>query len=311
MFHNWKVKRSMARFYRLTKGILDTPPMPVVDAPWSIASIVSNDYIQMYILAMKSFYSRLGAGKIVAIADRDMPSRDRELLTHHFPGIEFAFIEDVDTGPCQRGGMWERLLFLLDRSDKEYVIQLDADTLTFGDISEIKSFIQNNVAFTLSGSTSRDGRSRPTDEIRPMAQIAPESRESKSDYIGIVTERLFDQYHGAETLKYVRGSAAFAGLAKKGIGRREIEQFHAFGKEHLGKRWMEWGSEQTACNFAVANSPGAVVLPYPKYANFDPDALHAGTTLLHFLGSRRYVGDHFATLGANVIAELGGAKRSV
>jgi hypothetical protein len=304
MFHKWKVKRNMARFYRLTKGILETPPMPVVDAPWSIVSIVSHDYVQMYILALKSFYSRLGAGRIVAIADDDLSPRDRELLSHHFPGIEFAALKDVDTGPCQRGGMWERLLYLLDRSQREYVIQLDADTLTFGDISEIKKLIQDNVAFTLSGSTNPAGNSRPSDTIRPMSQIASEARQSESNYIGIVAERLFDQYPGGDALKYVRGSAAFAGLAKNGFHRSEIEQFHTIGEKLLGKRWLEWGTEQTASNFAVANSPGAVVLPYPKYANFDPDALHSITTLLHFLGSRRYVGDQFANLGSKVIEEL-------
>ena len=305
MFYNWKVKRNMKRFYRLTNGILQTPPMPVIDAPWSVVSIVSNDYVQMYILAMKSFYARLGAGKIVAIIDRDMSRSDRALLTQHFPGIEFTILEDVDTGPCQRGGMWERLLHLLDRSEKEYVIQLDADTLTFGDISEIKDMIQRNVPFTLSGSTSSDGRLRSSDTIRAMSEIAPEARQSQSNYIGIAAERLFDQYPGAETLKYVRGSAAFVGVARNGIRRAEIESFHSMGEKMLGKRWLEWGSEQTACNFAIANSPGAVVLPYPKYANFDPDALHASTTFLHFLGSRRYMGDHFANLASKVIAEIG------
>ncbi len=42
-------------------------------------------------------------------------------------------LEDIPVGGCQRGGTWERLLYLLDRSETEYAIQLDADTLTVGD----------------------------------------------------------------------------------------------------------------------------------------------------------------------------------
>ena len=37
----------------------------------------------------------------------------------------------------------------------------------------------------------------------------------------------------------------------------------------LGSRWTEWGTEQVTSNYVVANSPEAMVLPYPKYACFD------------------------------------------
>lgn len=304
MLYKWNVQRRQAHFYTQTKGILDTPPMPVIDAPWSIVSMVSDSYVQMYILAVKSFYARLGRGRIVAIVDRDMRQASRQMLTYHFPGILFMMLEDIDTGTCQRGGTWERLLHLLDRSEREYVIQLDADTLTFGDISEVKDLVEKNVAFTLNGSTSQDGSTRPSDLIRPIEQIAAEARQLKSDYIGIVAERLYDQYPDAQNFKYVRGSSAFVGLAKQGISRSEIEKFHAFGQNLLGKRWLEWGTEQSASNFSVANTPGAVVLPYPKYGNFDPDAIHPNGSFLHFIGSRRYMGGHYASLAANVIKEL-------
>jgi len=292
----WLNKRRKTRFYQLTAGIMTTPPMPVVDAPWAIISMVSNSDVQMYILAMKSFYRQLGKGKIIAIVDRDMPAGSRHTLERHLPGIRFAILEDIDTRSCQRGGTWERLLYLIDHSQNEYAIQLDADTLTFGtDINEVVHCVKNNIPFTLGNA------GRP---IEKMSAIAPNAREMTSNYIGIVAERLFDQYPGAEKLKYVRASSGFVGLAHRGIGREAIEDFHRNMEGLLGARWREWGTEQSASNFAVANSLGAVVLPFPKYANFTPWSQRGKTSFFHFIGSYRYHDDYFANCALKVIEEL-------
>ena len=146
MFYKWRTQRAKARFYRLTAGIMTTPPMPVVEAPWTIISMVSKSDPQMYILAMKSFYRHMKRGKIIAIVDRDMPDEKRNILSHHLPGIKLVYLEDIETGPCQRGGTWERILYVLDHTRDEYAIQIDADTLTFGpeDIQEVKSCVENN-----------------------------------------------------------------------------------------------------------------------------------------------------------------------
>jgi hypothetical protein len=296
MFHRWTSRRNKERFYRLTAPIMDTPPMPVEDAPWSIISMVSNSDVQMYILAMKSFYLRLKRGKMIAIVDRDMPVSLRQTLERHLPGMKLAILEDIDTGPCQRGGTWERLLYLLDHSRDEYAIQLDADTLAFGpDVEEVIHCAENNIAFTLGNA------GRP---IEPMLAIVPDARAMKSDYVGIVAEAAFDRYPGADKLKYVRASSGFVGLARGGVARKEIESFHREGEKLLGPRWTEWGTEQSASNFAVANSPGAVVLPYPKYANFWPGLVRGKSSFLHFIGSHRYLDDYFANLAQGVIAEL-------
>src|SRR6185437_13221905 len=114
MLYKWRARRAKERFNRLIAPILETPPMPVVDAPWSIISMVSNSDARMYILAMKSLYARLKRGKIIAIVDRDMPQQVRQTLEHHLPGIRFTILEDIDTGPCQRGGTWERILYVLE-----------------------------------------------------------------------------------------------------------------------------------------------------------------------------------------------------
>ena len=250
MFYRWKTRRNKERFYRLTAGIMDTPPMPVVDAPWTIISMVSNSDPQMYILAMKSLYLRLKRGKMIAIIDRDMPEALRATLRHHLPGIQLAILEDIDTGPCQRGGTWERILYVLDHSEREYAIQMDADTLAFGaDVDEVVRCAENNISFTIGNA------GRP---IEPMLSIVADAQAMKSDYIGIVLEASFDRYPGAENLKYVRASSGFCGYARGGIARRAAEQFHIEGEKLMGRRFREWGTEQSVSNFVIANTPGAI-----------------------------------------------------
>jgi len=299
MFYRWKTRRARERFHRLTAGIMDTPPMPVVDAPWTIVSLFYKcdaQTLQMFLLAIKSLYARLKRGKIVLIVERDFPSAMRRTLEQHLPGIGFTVFEDIDTGACQHGGTWERLLYLLDRSRDEYVIQLDSDTLAFGpDVDEVARCAEANIPFTLGNA------GKP---IAPMLNVVEEARGIDSDYIGIAVERVFDRWVGAEALKYVRASSAFCGFARGGFSRAGIEQFHREGARLLGPRWTEWGTEQSASSYAIANSPGAVVLPYPKYANFWPGLVRGNSSFLHFLGSHRYLDDYFATLGQGVIAEL-------
>jgi hypothetical protein len=299
MFYRWRTRYQKARFHRLTAGILKTPPMPVRDAPWNIVSLFHKCDIytaQMYLIAIKSFYSRVKRGKITLIVERDLAPDMRRMLENHLPGIGFAVFEDIDTGACQHGGTWERLLYLLDCSRDEYAIQLDADTLTFGsDADEVVHCAENNIPFTLGNS------GRP---IEPMLEVVENARAMKSDYVGIALERVLDRYSGAEHLKYVRASSAFVGFARGGFTRREIETFHREGEKLLGPRWTEWGTEQSASSFAIANSPGAIVLPFPKYANFWPGLVRRGNSFLHFLGSHRYVDDYYATLARGVIAEL-------
>ena len=167
------------------------PHRCVKSAPWSIISIVSNNYVQMYLLSLKSFYRQLGRGNVIAIIDRDMTAASRALLEQHIPSIQFVSLEDIDTGICQRGGTWERLVYLLDRSEKEYVIQLDCDTLTFGhDVNEVVHCATSNIAFTLSNA------GRP---IEAMTAIVRNAELMDSNYVGIIAERFFNRYPREKT----------------------------------------------------------------------------------------------------------------
>ena len=294
----YRVQRAvkLKRFDRAIAGILETKPLILQDAPWSVVSMVANRDVRMYLTAMKSFYPKIGKGQIVAIIDRDMPQSLRDTLSVHLVGIECVILEDIVTEPCQRGGTWERLLYCLDRSQTEYTIQLDSDTLAVSDeLNEVVDCLSANRAFTMS-----DGFVRMTlSETAELAQATP------SNYIGIVAEATFDRYPGAEHLHYVRGSSGFAGFSKGGYTRTAIAAFHQEMEGLVGKeRWREWGTEQCGSNFAIANSPNPVVLPYPEYASFNNHALRSKAKLFHFIGAFRFKEGYFARRSQEVIAAL-------
>ena len=297
MLYRFRKSLATRRFARLTQAVLDTPPMPVVPGPATFVSMVANHDVQMYVLSMKSVYRRVGRGQLLAIVDRDMPADARSSLRAHFPGIEFQVLEDIDVGVCQRGGTWERLVHLLDRTRDGYVVQVDCDTLAYGaDVAEVVDCIAANRAFTLGGGSGVG--------IVTLEAAAGQARAEPHRYVGIAAEALLDQLPRPAEQRYVRGSSGFAGFAKGGFNRAALEDFHARMACLLPSRWQEWGTEQCASNFAVANTPGACVLPGPKYWNFDRRHDTSQSSFLHFIGSNRFDDDRFAQLGQREIAKL-------
>ena len=284
------------KFDREIEGILDTKPLILQDASWCIVSMVANRDVPMYLTAIKSFYPKIGRGKVVAIIDQAMPQTLRDTLAAHLVGIEFVILEDIETAPCQKGGTWERLLYCLDRSEREFTIQLDCDTLAVNDdLSEVVACLEANRAFTMS-----DGFARTM--LREAARLA---QATPSNYIGITAERAFDRYAGGEDLHYIRGSSGFAGFAKGGATRAAIGLFHQEMERLVGaQRWREWGSEQCGSNFAIANSPDPLVLPYPEYASFKDGVLREEAKLFHFIGAFRFKDRYFARRSREVIAGL-------
>src|SRR5712671_3837977 len=145
MLYRFQKYSRMRRFSYAIREVFRTPPVEVKEAPWCIVSMVANGDVAMYLLAIKSFYPKLGRGKVAAIIDRDMPQALRDTLARHVIGLEFVILEHIPTGACQRGGTWERLLYVLDRSEREYTIQLDSDTLTVSDdVDEVVHCLEVN-----------------------------------------------------------------------------------------------------------------------------------------------------------------------
>jgi len=91
-------------------------------------------------------------------------------------------------------------------------------------------------------------------------------------------------------MKYVRGSAAFAGFAPESFTLSKLENFSQKMYEIIGEDWTKWGTEQVTSNFLVANSFPSKMMPYPKYAGYHPphNISYKNSHFMHFCGPHRW-----------------------
>ena len=275
----YRLKRSIRyfRFHHQIARLLDTPPVIIQDAPLTIVSMVAGYDTKLYILAIKALYRRLGRGRIVAILD-GVSQASQQLIRRHIPEIELIPLPSIDTGSFQRGGTWERLLFCIDRSASSYVIQMDADVLCVGPIPEVLAAVEANCAFTLADGVPK----------KPLNGWVEDAARRQSDNVVFEFERRGPEFPNSDKLLYLRGSSGFTGFARNTIERKFLEDFNRTAGAIMGHRWSEWGTEQIASNFSVANSPGSIGLPKPKYLTWEHHSLPEEVSLLHFLGYCRF-----------------------
>jgi hypothetical protein len=298
MFYRLRDTWARARFGYACRSILDTPPIRTLSAPLTIVSQVSHADQMLYLLAIKSLYRRIGAGEVVVLDDGSLTDRDHALLHAHIRGLSIVPIASIDTGPCPRGGTWERLLYILDRSAERYLIQMDSDTLSLGRLTAVLDNIHQNRAFTLGTAESR--------RITTLAEAAERAEGFSGSQINVAAEQAFRDLPDAATQRYIRGSSGFAGFARGGFTRRAVEGFSQAMAGLVGARWTEWGTEQVTSNYVVANSPDARILPYPAYACRWPDLAAERCEFIHFVGTHRFSDGLYARLGRHIIAELSG-----
>ncbi len=297
-----KLKESYFRrlFLRELQAIRLTPPVLLGSEPFTLLSMVHHRDIDCYLLAVKSFIHFLAPHRIIVVADPSMTDDDRHLITTHVPDVVFLRTEDYRDPNLPQGGCWERLIAICECVGSDYVVQLDADTVTLADIPEIRSAVRNRRSFILGTVDGQDFVSCP------VAAVWARGQQSGSDHIQLLAECELDRLPDAEHRRYVRGCAGFSGFAPGSFKRQDLHVLSACMGELLGNRWSAWGTEQFASNLMVANVPQAVVLPHPKYCH--PGREREGAVFLHFIGYVRFASSRYATVAREVCAALRGSK---
>lgn len=278
MFYRIRRNINYFKFYHQTKRLLDTPPLKYQNGPVTIVTMVAGYDVHLYVLAMKSLYRRLGSGKIIAIIAQDVTKSNQEFILQHLGPVEFVHNESIQTGEIQHSGTWERLVYLLGRTQSEYVIQADCDILLTGPIPEVLDSIANNRAFTLA-----DGLPK-----KPLVDYVEDGKRRNLNNIVFDFEIRAREFPDAGNFQYLRGSSGFAGFARGGATLEQLLDFHRGGEKVFGARWREWGTEQIASNFIIANSLGSIGLPKPKYLTWERHTISQPPSLLHFLGYCRF-----------------------
>jgi len=277
-------------------AIFNTPPVKC--NPQSDIVIVSqmhHSYLAMYMLAVKSF-TRFVTPQGFVIVDDGLTPEDKGTLMTHLGSIRFVPRKDVQ-GECPIGGCWERLLTLSEENQYHYVIQLDADTLTLSEPTEVLSCIAQNKSFTLGTTTGQ--------KFVSFSEASQFEHIQKNNHVQSRAECALAKYPGHESLKYVRGCAGFTGFAKGQLAKSKIQEFSSQMEQLLGKeRWKEWGSEQVASNYMAANTPNAMVLPVKHYPFWRPGMDIEDAVFVHFFGSFRFMGGMYTQQALRIINQL-------
>lgn len=297
--------RRMARHLRDARRITATPPIVPAQDGVVILSMIGTVTVLPYLVAVKSFHHHLGRGRIVILSDGSLTDADRRLLAHHCGSPLILDIADIDTGRCPRGGTWERLLTALDLRAQDYVIQLDSDTVTLGDVPEVRAAIaaNENVLF-LGGSDAEEKGIEPLPDY--VARRYPGGPVAEPAHMQVLVESRLADHPDAGHLRYVRSCSGFAGFARGGpSGRAEATHISIAATRLVGDAvWWRWGSEQVTSNILLANEPGARLLPYARYCNYWLQPISGDERLVHFVGTHRYTDATYRRMTARAIGQL-------
>lgn len=269
-----------------------TPPLAEGKHPFIALSMVQHRDVLPYLLALKSFARFLQPARVVLVADPTLNAPDRALLRRHVPHIEIREASEFQRDGVPRGGCWERLCAIAEYSRDTYVVQLDADTVATNQLDDVRNAIYSNVSFTLG-----------TEDVQPITSCAEAAEWAKSrlgggDHTQLLAEAHLDQFDPERRFLYARGCAGFAGFAPGSISGALVSHISETMAKLIGEKWSAWGTEQFASNLIVCSSPGAKLLPHPKYCH--PGRATAATVFLHFIGFVRYRTNRYAQLARQI-----------
>jgi hypothetical protein len=267
------------RFTRVAERIFEVLPLQTGLAPLTVLSMVQHRDVAAYLVAIRSFAGQINPRRIVVVCDPSLTSEDLSAISSQIPHIEFRRAEEFRHPDIPVGGTWERLAAITEYARDDYVLQLDADTVTLAEIPEVEAHVMARSPFTI-GESRQQG-------LLSFEQARDNSApwQSASVHVqGLAEYRLMDTLMAQRT--YVRGCSGFTGFSPDLGMREKMFQFSKEMRALLGARWDEWGTEQVTSNYLVASEGRAAVLPFPKYTT--PDTAEAASAFVHYIGSMRF-----------------------
>lgn len=271
--------------------VLHTAPVVFKPNAPLIVSMVHHRDVLPYLAAIKSFVRYVPVSGVVVVADKSIDDNDRETFRKQMPGVIIRDASEFVREGIPSGGCWERLVAIANYAAANYVIQLDADTLTISEPWSVIHAIQNNFSFTLGTydlqakvnvlEVARWAQSHCTNNANPHIQLICESK-------------LMTASNGDESKVYIRGCAGFAGFGIGSFSEDDVKTLSTRMNYALKELWSKWGTEQFASNYIVSNIDGSVVLPHPVYTT--PNLINKTTVFIHFIGPLRYSGGKYLQL---------------
>lgn len=297
MFYNLRKKINRVRFDAQTAPIREKVRIGVDPrASFKIVTQLCDTDVNMYLVAISSFCRYLKPSSIIVVSD-GLSDESQNVLKRCIDGLEIVAVDMFRHGGLPKGGTWERLVCILKHIEESYVVQMDADIITLAYPDEVAQAIQQGRSFTI---TSRLGFEKMT---FMNASYLVWERESK--HVQNEAEKAFRCCDNAENRLYVRGCSGFAGFAKGSSSLQTLIDFSKEMDEKIGQaKWREWGSEQVASNYIIANSENSLILPFENYPFFEPGIDESRAKLIHFIGTHRYKKGRYLASARQLIESL-------
>ena len=266
---------------------------------FTLLSMVQSSDVISYLLAVKSFARFANPRKIVIVADPSLRNPDIDMLRRHLPHVVIHPADQFSHPAVPHGGTWERLLAISEYVKSSYVVQLDADTLALAPLKEVWQAITEKRGFVLGEASEQ--------KVLTFSEIAHWAVNDNYEgpihaHVQAVAEVTLPEIGLGNDLLYVRGCSGFTGFPANPDFHRRLTDFSSRMGKTIGARWSEWGSEQVASNYMVANANKSMVLPFPKYGT--PDHAESKSAFLHFIGYLRYRDRRYESTAAEVLGQL-------
>jgi len=284
----------------MQSSILKTAPLKYEGSDKVVVvSMVGHNTLFMYLLAIKSFMKFFGYGNIEAIDDGSLTPEDRQILNSHIPGISISNANDVDTHDCPTYISWKRLFRVRELAESSYVIQLDSDTVSVGNLVEVHNNAKNNRGFVIGSNKWATGV-----DVTFLKNIVS---QWKSTHVQARAEQCFHKIeHFKDGTEYLRGCAGFAGYPKGFASIDDIRKLSKSIQEHVGDDWMQWGSEQTTTLCLISKQKESSILTWPEYQNYGfPETSEPTDSMnfIHFIGTNRFNDSEYCRLMKKFIDE--------
>lgn len=281
-----------AHFNRVARGVLKTRPLRAGDLPFVTLSMVQHRDVLAYLVAIKTFAHHAPSARVVVVCDPTITLEDRACLKQHVPHIELREAVEFRHSAIPVGGTWERLSAITTYVNEAYVVQLDADTVCTAPLIEVCNAVQQGHGFVL-GEVAEQ-------RILSLAETAKNSENWSDRHIQAVAEKTMESVLGDRL--YIRGCSGFTGFPSGSSLRTKMLDFSSKMAGRIGARWSEWGTEQVASNFLVANSLGTQILPFPKYST--PPKDRHDVAFHHYIGHIRFRDSRYANAAELALRQL-------
>jgi hypothetical protein len=268
------------RYMVAARMIKKTKPLQPGANPFAVLSMVHRRDIFPYLVAIKSFSQHADPAQIIVVCDPSTRLRDRVLLQRHIPHLALHDAKEFHHPDLPVGGTWERLHAISHYTKQTYVVQLDSDTLTLKTPMAVLDGVRANTGFVIGEEVSQSLMTLTQTSIR-SSQL-----HAHFDHVQCVFEANINQAELPEQSMYVRGCSGFTGFPKTDLMQQDLLDLSRRMRKLLQTRWADWGTEQVASNYLIANAQGTSPLPFPDYGT--PDVIHENSAFIHFIGSMRF-----------------------